>query len=78
MSEEYAFGFPRLWEKAYKTHEEVYRVIDRLTELAAELLTATQGSKQEIQQVMSALTQVASGSMNDVSFWRETSAALGR
>lgn len=66
MSEEICFGFPQLWEKAYKAHDEVYRAIAELTRVAAELLAATQDSKQDQVQVMSALTRVISDSMNDV------------
>src|SRR5260370_36841501 len=48
VSDEYVCGFPHLWAKAYKKHGEVYRAIDDLTRLAAELLTATTRRTEDI------------------------------
>jgi len=48
------FGFPNLWDAAYKAHADVYRAIDKVQLVANELVTATKDSKVELVQVMRA------------------------
>lgn len=60
------FGFPDIWEQAYKAYEHIFRAIDKLAELTVKVIDATVGCQEDVQQVLRALTQVNSGGMSDV------------
>jgi hypothetical protein len=60
------FGFPNLWDAAYKSHADKYRAIDKLQQVANELFVATKDSADELVQVARALTGVNSNAMSDV------------
>jgi Family of unknown function (DUF5677) len=60
------FGFPNLWDAAYKAHENVYQAIDRLQSVANELVNATENSTADLTQVLGALTVVNMTAMTDV------------
>jgi hypothetical protein len=55
------FGFPRVWDEVYKAYEDIFRAIDKLTEVTSKVIAATEGCQEDVQQVLRALTQVTSG-----------------
>jgi Family of unknown function (DUF5677) len=60
------FGFPNLWDAAYTAHADEIRAIDRVQEVANELVVATKEGPDELVEVARALTGVNSASMSDV------------
>lgn len=60
------FGFPGVWHEVFKSYEQIFRAVDKLTELTGKVIDATAGCQEDVQQVLRALTQVNSGGMNDV------------
>jgi hypothetical protein len=60
------FGFPILWDEAFKKHADVYQAIDKVQLVANELIAATKSSTVELVQLMRALTSINVNSMSDV------------
>lgn len=46
------YGFLQKWEKIYRAYENVFCAIDRRAELANELIAATQGRDNDVQQLL--------------------------
>jgi hypothetical protein len=60
------FGNPTTWDSSFKGHEKVFRAIEDLRTTVRDLAEATKDSKEELVQVLNALTQICSESMYDV------------
>ena len=59
------FGFPDLWDAAYKAHANVCQAIDKVQSVANELVKATENSTAELTRVLGALTIVNVTAMTD-------------
>jgi hypothetical protein len=60
------FGFPKVWNDAFKDLANVYTAIDKVQEVAADLVKSTQDDKSDLLEVLRTLTSANSVSMTDV------------
>lgn len=60
------FGFPNLWDAAYSGHADEIRAIDKVQQVANDLVEVTKESADELVEVARALTGVNSASMSDI------------
>jgi hypothetical protein len=60
------FGFPDLWNNAFRDLANVYTAIDKVQQVAADLIKATQDDKSDVVEVLRTLASANSVSMTDV------------
>jgi hypothetical protein len=60
------FGDPMIWDSIFREHEKTLRAIEDLRTIAKDLAQATKGSREELIQVLIALTHICSDNMYDV------------